>query len=98
MPCLRPGTQRHSTGRLLNQVGLYLLARGQFPDAKTALERAVGITEKVLGPDHPTTASSLNNLGLLLRAQGDLAGARPYLERAVDIIERVLGPDHPATA
>jgi len=58
----------------------------------------VGITEKVLGPDHPTTASSLNNLGLLLRAQGDLAGARLYYERALAIREKVLGPDHPDIA
>uniref|UniRef100_UPI0035AEEE54 tetratricopeptide repeat protein n=1 Tax=Promineifilum sp. TaxID=2664178 RepID=UPI0035AEEE54 len=67
---------------------------GALPYSKRALE----IRERVLGPDHPDTATSLNNLGYLLKAQGDLAGARPYYERALAVWERVLGPDHPSTA
>jgi hypothetical protein len=56
------------------------------------------VRERVLGPEHPDTATSLNNLGSLLQAQGDLAGARPYYERALAVRERVLGPEHPDTA
>jgi hypothetical protein len=58
------------------------------------LERALAIHEKVLGPEHPLTATSLNNLALLC----DLAEARPLLERALAIREKVLDPEHPVTA
>ena len=74
---------------------MYLL--GDYRGARPYYERALAIYERVLGEDHPTTATSLNNFGMLLQAQGDLAGAKPYYERALAIRERVLGPDHPMT-
>jgi tetratricopeptide (TPR) repeat protein len=66
--------------------------------ARPLLERALAIREKVLGSEHPDTATSLNNLASLVHAQGDLAGARPLLERALAIREKVLGPEHIHTA
>ena len=66
--------------------------------ARPLYERALAIREKVLGPEHPDTATSLNNLAFLLQDQGDLAGARPLSERALAIREKVLGPEHPDTA
>jgi tetratricopeptide (TPR) repeat protein len=60
-------------------------------------ERALAISEKVLGPEHPRTATSLNNLAILLRNQGDLAGALPLCERALAIYEKALGPEHSST-
>jgi hypothetical protein len=59
---------------------------------------ALVIHEKVLGPEHPDTASSLNKLAVLHFDQGDFAGARPLCERALEIREKVLGPEHPDTA
>jgi Tfp pilus assembly protein PilF len=58
----------------------------------------LAIWERVLGTEHPSTATSLNNVGAVLRAQGDYAGARDYYERALAIRERVLGAEHPDTA
>ncbi len=81
-----------------NWSGLYLKFRGEFRTARPYYERALTISEKALGPDHPSTATCLNNLGFLLRAMGDLATARPYLERALAICEKTLGPNHPDTA
>jgi hypothetical protein len=66
--------------------------------ARSLHERALAIREKVLGPDHPTTARSLNSLGVVLRFQGDLAAARPLYERASAITEKALGPGHLDTA
>src|SRR5207245_8375472 len=83
---------------LLDRVAGHLQARAEFGLAKPLYERALKIRERVLGPDHPDTATSLNNLALLLRDQGELAAARPLLERALTISERVQGPDHPDTA
>jgi tetratricopeptide (TPR) repeat protein len=59
---------------------------------------ALAIRQKVLGPEHPDTATSLNNLGLLLQAQGDYAAARPYFEQALAIRKKALGEDHPEVA
>jgi tetratricopeptide (TPR) repeat protein len=84
---------------LCDAAGLTLQHAGDFAAARPWYERALAIRERVLGPDHPDTATSLNNLAwLLYQAQSDLAIARPLYERAVAIRERVLGPDHPDTA
>jgi tetratricopeptide (TPR) repeat protein len=73
-------------------------ALAAFSDAQKLAERALAIRQKVLGADHPDTATSLNNIGGLLLAQSDLVGAWSYYERALAINEKALGPDHPATA
>ncbi len=88
-------TERAAT--LNGEVGFYLNFFGDLPGALPFSKRALAISEKALGPDHPHTATSLNNLGFLLQAMGDLPAARPYLERALAILEAKLGPDHPNT-
>jgi len=70
---------------------------GELAQARTHYEQALEIHRRVLGNDHPDTASSLSTLGGLLKEMGDSA-ARPYLEQALAIRRRVLGDDHPATA
>ncbi|OON65487.1 tetratricopeptide repeat protein [Hymenobacter sp. CRA2] len=69
-----------------------------FQEAESLLRRALAITEKMNGPDHPLVATSLNNLGLLLRDTNRLAEAEPLLRRALAIAEASYGPDHPAVA
>jgi Tetratricopeptide repeat len=46
--------------------------------------------EKVLGPNHPLTATSLSHLARLLHYQGDRAGALPMVERALAILRSRL--------
>ena len=53
------GVASEVAGRLLNQVGLYLIGRAQFAEAEKVLRRALAIQERVLGPDHPDVALSL---------------------------------------
>ncbi len=83
---------------LYANLGYHLQHIGDYKGARPLYERALAISEKVHGPDHPSTARSLNNLAELLRAQGDYEGARPLFERALAIREKVLGSDHPDTA
>ena len=87
-----------ATGHLLNDAGLYLQTRGEFNDAKSALENALQIDETVYGPDHPNVAIRVNNLGLVLKDLGELQEARKLFERALKIDETVYGPDHPNVA
>jgi tetratricopeptide (TPR) repeat protein len=74
-----------------------LQAKGDLAAARPLSERALAICEKVLGPEHPVTATSLGKLARLLQAQGDLAAARPLYERVLAIREKVLGPEHRET-
>jgi tetratricopeptide (TPR) repeat protein len=90
-------------GELVDARATLLQEQGDLASARTLYERALAIREKVLGPQHPATATSLNNLALLLQEQGDLAGARELYERALSIYENALGrdnefgPEHPDT-
>ena len=61
----------------------------------TLWRSAVSFVEKVLGAEHPDTATSLNNLAYQLQSQGDYAGAKPLYERSLAIREKALGAEHP---
>jgi tetratricopeptide (TPR) repeat protein len=76
----------------------YLQMIGLYNEAQSYAERALTITEQVLGPQHPSTATSLNNLAELYRNQGRYEEAEPLYQRALTIREQVLGPQHPDTA
>jgi tetratricopeptide (TPR) repeat protein len=86
------------SAELLDRAGTYFYGRAAYSASRPLFGRALAIREKLLGPEHPSTATSLNNLALLLEAQGDLAGARPLYERALAIHEKLLGTEHPSTA
>ena len=86
------------TGRLFNQVGLYLRGRGQLSEARGVIERALKIGEETAGDDHLSVAIRTNNLGTVLYDMGDLTAARALYIRALTIAEVVLSPDHPTVA
>jgi nephrocystin-3 len=85
-------------GYVLNSLGYFFDKAGYFSAAIPLLRRALSIREKVLGKEHPSTASSLNNFAELLRAKGDYDHAEPLYQRALSIREKVLGKEHPDTA
>src|SRR5215472_8560592 len=82
----------------LNQKVLTLYYQGRYSEAIPLAQRALAIREKVLGPEHPDTATSLNNLAELYKETGAYAQAEPLLKRALAINEKALGPEHPTTA
>ena len=61
------------------------------------LQESLEITRRVVGNEHPITASSLNNLGTLYCDKGDYDRALPLLQQSLEIRERVLGEEHPDT-
>jgi len=84
---------------LLNDVGNYLHQTiFQYKEAETVFKHILSIRERVLGSEHPDTASSLRRLGYLYRELGEYELAEPLLQRALAICEKVLGPDHHDTA
>nr|WP_255508552.1 tetratricopeptide repeat protein [Limnothrix sp. FACHB-881] len=83
---------------LNNKLSLLYYAQGLFGLAETWAMRSLEIYERVLGADHPHTASSLNNLAELYRSQGRYEAAEPLYRRSLEIDEKVYGPDHPEVA
>lgn len=75
-------------------------SRAPSEDAQAAVrraQRALEISERKNGFQHPVTGMRLSNLGQLYAAQGEYAKALPLLERALNITERASGPDHADT-
>jgi len=75
-----------------------LLARGQYWEAQPLLEKVLAIRRKVLGEEHPDTATSYNNLSLSLNPQRKYAAAEAGYKKALDIYRKTLGEEHPSTA
>ena len=81
----------------LNNLAALYAKQGKYEQAEPLFQRALAIRERVLGAEHPDTASSLNNLAILYRNQGKYEQAEPLYQRALTIYERVLGAEHPDT-
>jgi tetratricopeptide (TPR) repeat protein len=90
--------QARRCGRLLTQLGLYLMGTAQYAAARATLERALDIKESAWGQNHPEVATTLTNLGSVRQQLGDLADARANQERALAIFESAYGPNHPEVA
>jgi len=87
-----------AAAHLLNQAAFYLDDRAQYLTAEPLYRRALTIYEKVLGTEHPNTATCMNNLAELYRVQGKYEEAEPLCRRTLMIREKVLGAEHPITA
>jgi tetratricopeptide (TPR) repeat protein len=81
--------------RALAQIGTALWKEGELDQAIEHHQRAMALTEAVLGPEHPLLVDSLNSLGAVASTQGKLDEALAYQERALTLAEAVLGPGHP---
>ncbi len=79
----------------LNNYANALAAAGRYAEARAALERAVALAERNLGPDHPSLIGYFSNLGFIADRQGRGDNARMFLERAVVLGESALGTEHP---
>lgn len=84
--------------RLLTQAGWYLRERALYAQAEPLLKRALVIRARVLGLEHPDTATSYNNLAQLYRLRGEYRQAEELYQRALKIREDVLGPQDSNTA
>lgn len=83
---------------LWNDLGSIYEGMGEYRRALEYGEKALTIRRRVLGEEHPDTASSYNNVGSTVGALGDHRRALEYQEKALAIRRRVLGEEHPDTA
>ena len=91
-------TDTVDAGSAYNNLGLLLHEAGDYPRALEHHKKALTISLKTLGEEHPYTASSYNNLGRVYDAMGDYPRARKYYEKALAIRLKTLGEEHPDTA
>jgi tetratricopeptide (TPR) repeat protein len=73
--------------------------RGEREEAVKTFERALAISEKRLGPEHPQTAITESYLGEALFAAGKLSSAATHCARSVEIFESLAkkrGEAHPS--
>jgi hypothetical protein len=56
--------------------------------------QALGLSEKVLGKEHPSTLTSMDNLSLMLRDQGKYEEAEATQRQALGLAEKGLGKEH----
>jgi len=83
---------------LLNNLASFYEMVGEYRKAKPLYIKALNISEKILGEEHPDTAIIYNNLAELYRSIGEYQKAEPLYLKVVKIFEKILGEEHPATA
>ena len=96
--CEEDGREDVSCGGIIQQYCRGVVAQGDYAKALEYYGKALAIRERVLGTEHPSTATTYNNIAGVYQAQGDYAKALEYYGKALAISERVLGTEHPYTA
>jgi CHAT domain-containing protein len=77
---------------------LRITAKNDYARAADLARQIVEIRKRILGEEHPRTASALDNLGIDLASAGNHAAARPILERTLAIRRKIYGEEHTETA
>ena len=70
---------------LANLAGFYA-EQGSYADAEQFYWRAVAVSERSLGSDHPDVAASLAGLAALYRDQDQDGDAEPLYQRTLSIL------------
>src|SRR5271166_4288059 len=96
--CVQDHVLEPKATRIMNDLAVWLNNRAEHGEAESLFRRALAITGKSFGPEHPDVATGLNNLALLLRATNRLAEAESLFRRALTITEKSFGPAHPDVA
>jgi tetratricopeptide (TPR) repeat protein len=91
-----PDTQQ--TAEALNNLAVTYDHLRRFIEAETLVRRAIEISEKTLGKEHPDVATCYSNLARLLDEQGKYAEAEQLYRRAIEIGEKTLGKEAPRVA
>ena len=86
--------QEAETANRINQQGEELYLQGKYSEAKTLLEEALKIRQKLYPDNHPDIAESLNNLAVLYKSQGRYSEAEPLHQKALAMYQRLHPQDH----
>ena len=82
----------------LNNLAALYYSQGRYTEAEPLYIKALELTRRLLGDEHPSVATSLNNLAQLYYSQGRYAEAEPLYLQALELWRRLLGDEHPDVA
>ena len=82
----------------LNQLAELYRNQGKYAEAEPLYQRALAVSEKTLGPEHPQVAMVLNNLAVIYEAQRRYAEVESFYRRALLVLKKAVGADHPEVA
>ena len=85
-------------GAAYNNIGMAYDSKGDYDRAMEYYQKALKITLKKLGPEHPKVAIGYNNIGSTYKHKGDYDRAMEYYQKALKITLKKLGPEHPKVA
>jgi tetratricopeptide (TPR) repeat protein len=83
--------QYHNLGQMTEE-------QGKHAEARTYFDKALAMSEKLLGPDHPRVAQTLYSIAEVDVEEGDRKHAIETMRRALAIQDKRLPPDHPDIA
>ncbi len=86
------------TASALNTLGAAVAALDRRDEAESLYREALGMRERLLGPDHEDLATTLQNLAALAYQRGDIPEALLDYERAAGIYARAYPQGHPDRA
>ncbi len=72
--------------------------QGEYENAMEYCRKALNISEKIHGKEHPYTATSYNNIAVIYHKQSKYENALEQHTKALDIRKKILGEEHPDTA
>ncbi len=85
-------------GLFFNNLAYLYNDLGNYEEALKFYNMALDIREKILGKDHPDTATIYNNIAIVYKDLGNYEEALKFYNMSLDIREKILGKDHPSTA
>jgi tetratricopeptide (TPR) repeat protein/predicted Ser/Thr protein kinase len=80
--------------QVLTRLAAVLAEMGATEQALPRQQRALVISETVLGPEHPSVALVLLNLGVTRDKLGEHRAALDAFNRGIEIVKAVQGPEH----
>ncbi len=89
-----PGANEVEISNTMALLAVTCIFQHRHAEAEPWLHRALEITRRRMGPEHPTVATHLTNLGEIYQATLRYDMAREVLEEALQLKLRVLGEDH----
>jgi tetratricopeptide (TPR) repeat protein len=97
LPKLLNSTERGNDLDSIDELADWFRCRGLFNSSQALYRRALEVSEKALGTDHPKTLARLDDLGDFLSEKGDYEGAGVVYHRVLETMKMISGPEDPDT-
>jgi tetratricopeptide (TPR) repeat protein len=92
------GPEHLSTAYVLEGLATLYQAQGDYEQAESLYQDALGKKNKYLEPDDPDIATTMLSLATLSRLQGNYEQAEMLYQQVLPLYEKAWGSEHPNTA